>query len=88
MYGARRLPSCGEGLEIVHDSAKAYSEVVAETAALELAYIVDRFHKGKLSFAVNDVLKYWDANEYVLERHRTDELISLRIRCVIQDGGG
>ena len=66
-----------EDLEVVHDSAKAYAEVVAETASLELAYIIDRFHNGKLSFAVNDVLKYWDEDEYVLERHRTDELISL-----------
>ncbi len=50
-----------EDLEIVHDSAKAYAEVVAETASLELAYIVDRFHRGKLSSAVErrvEVLGY------------------------------
>jgi hypothetical protein len=76
-----------EDLEVVHDSAKAYAEVVSETASLELAYIVDRFHNGKLTFAVNDVLKYWDQNEYILERHRTDEAIFLRILCVKQDGG-
>jgi hypothetical protein len=57
-----------EDLEVVHDNAKAYAEVVAETASLELAYIIDRFHNGKLSFAVEDVLKFWNESEYVLER--------------------
>ena len=76
-----------EDLEVVHDSAKAYAEVVAETARLELAYIVDRFHNGKLSFAVNDVMKYWNEHEYVLERNRTEEVISLRVLRVNQDRG-
>ncbi|MBC8870446.1 MAG: hypothetical protein H8E44_13575 [Planctomycetes bacterium] len=74
-----------EELEVVHDSAKAYAEVVAETAWLELAYIIDRFHNGKLSFAVIDVMKYWNENEYVLERHRTEEVIFFRVLRVNQD---
>ncbi len=77
-----------EDLEVVHDSAKAYANVIAETALLELGYIVDRYHNGKLIFAVNDGLKYWDSDKCVLERNRNDELISLRIRCMSEDGGG
>ena len=68
-----------EDLELVHDSAKAYAEVIAETARLELAYIIDRFHDGKLSLAINDVTKYWNENEYLLERHRSEEAIFLRV---------
>ena len=53
----------------------------------ELAYIVDRFHNGKLSFVVNDVMKYWNEDEFVLERNRTEEVISLRVLRVNQDSG-
>jgi hypothetical protein len=66
-------------LEAVHDNAKAYSEIVAERAKWELGYIIDRFHQGRLSLAVSDVMKYWDENEYVLERQQTDECIRLRV---------
>ena len=76
-----------EDLEVVHDNAKAYADVVTETARLELAYIIDRFHNGTLSSAVNDVMKYWNENEYVLERHQTEEAIVLRVLCVKQDRG-
>jgi hypothetical protein len=76
-----------EDLELVHDSAKAYAEVVAETAWLELAYIIDRFHHGKLSLAINDVMKYW-YEEYVLERHRCEEAIFLRVLRVNEECGG
>jgi hypothetical protein len=43
---------------VVHDSARAYADVVAETGWLELAYIIDRFHIGKLNVAVGDVMNY------------------------------
>ena len=76
-----------EDLEVVHDNARAYADVVAETAWLELAYIIDRFHNGTLSFAVNDVMKYWNENEYVLERHQTEEAILLRVVRVNPDRG-
>jgi hypothetical protein len=68
-----------EDLEVVHDRAKAYTEVVAEKASLELAHIIDRFHNGKRSFAVGDVMRYWN-DEYFLERDQTEEVICLRIR--------
>jgi hypothetical protein len=68
-----------ENLEVVLDSAKAHAQVVADTAKLELGYIIDRFHNGKLTLAVHDVMKYWDETKYVLERKRTDELITLRV---------
>lgn len=74
-----------EDLEVVHDSARAYAEVVTEKAMLELAYIIDRFHNGTLSLAVNDVMKYWNEKEYVLERHQTEEVIFLRVLRVNQD---
>ena len=74
-----------EDLEAVHDSAKAYADVIAETARLELAYVIDRFHGGRLSLAVNDVEKYWNENEYVLERRRSEEMVSLYVRCLNQD---
>ena len=73
---------------MAHDSAKAYTEVIAETAWLELAYIIDRFHIGKLNVAVSDVMNYWNENEYVLERQRTDDAIMLRVLRVNQDGDG
>jgi len=76
-----------EDLEVVHDSAKAYAEVVAQTAQLELGYIIDRFHNGKLSFAVKDVMKYWNENEYVLERNRTEDVVSLCVLRVNQNRG-
>lgn len=76
-----------ENLELVHDSAKAHAEVVADTAMLELGYIIDRFHNGKLTFAVHDVMKYWDDTKYVLERERTDKLITLRVLRVDRDRG-
>lgn len=74
-----------EDLEAVHDSAKAHADVIAETARLELAYLIDRFHGGRLSLAVNDVEKYWNENKYVLERRRSEEMVSLRVRCLNQD---
>ena len=77
-----------EDLEVVHDSARAYADVVAETAWLELAYIIDRFHNGKLTVAVSDMMPYWNENEYVLERQRTDDAIMLRVLRVNQDGDG
>lgn len=61
---------------------------VAETAWLELAYIIDRFHNGKLTVAVSDMMPYWNENEYVLERRRTDDAIILRVLRVNQDGDG
>lgn len=76
-----------EDLEVIHDSAKAYAEVIAETANLELVYIVDRFHDGTLSLAVNDVLAYWDEREFILERNRTDDVITLRVLGVNQGQG-
>jgi len=74
-----------ENLEVVHDSAKAFSEVVADTALLELGYIIDRFHNGKVTLAVQDVMKYWDEREYMLQRDRTDEMIALRVLRVNRD---
>jgi hypothetical protein len=50
-------------------------------------YIIDRFHNGTLSFAVNDVMKYWNENEYVLQRHQTEETIFLRVVRVNPDRG-
>ncbi len=76
-----------ENLEVLHDSAKAFSEVVADTATLELGYIIDRFHNGKVALAVHDVMKYWDEREYMLERDRTDEMIALRVLRVNRDRG-
>jgi hypothetical protein len=76
-----------ENLEVVLGSAKAHAQVVADTAKLELGYIIDRFHNGKLTLAVHDVMKYWDETKYVLERERTDELITLRVLPVTRDRG-
>jgi len=75
-----------EDLEVVHDSAKASADVVSDTAALELAYIIDRFHGGRLSFTVHNAMDYWNEDRYVLERHRTDNEITLRVYCVSEDG--
>ncbi len=43
--------------------------VVAETASLELAYIIDRFHNGKLSFAVR-VLRGVKGDQSSIKRRR------------------
>jgi hypothetical protein len=77
-----------EDLEVVHDNARAYADVVAETAWLELGYVIDRFHDGRLSSAVHDVMKYWNEKEYVLQRHQTEEAIFLRVLRVNQERAG
>jgi len=74
-----------EDLEVIHDNARAYADVVAERASLELAYIIDRFHNGTLTFAVNDLMRYWNEEEYVLQRHQTEEAVLLRVLRVNQE---
>lgn len=77
-----------EDLEIVHDSATASADVVSDIALFELAYIIDRFHNGRLSFAASDALDYWNTDWYDLERCRDDDVITLRIRRVDEDCDG
>ena len=44
-------------------------------------------NNGTLSFSVNEAMKYWNENEYVLERHQTEEAIFLRVVRVNPDHG-
>jgi hypothetical protein len=41
-------------LESIHERAQAHPEVTSATANLELAYIVDEQHQGKLTFSLNE----------------------------------
>lgn len=69
-----------EDLEVVHDNAKATADVRSDTAALELAYIIDRFHDGRLSFTVHKVMDYWDTDRYLETAANALRLITATLR--------
>jgi hypothetical protein len=62
-----------ETLELVHESAHAHSDVRSATAELELAYIVDRHHNGKLTFALSDLMDWSQRHEDDTRRDRSED---------------
>ena len=68
-----------ETLEFIHDSAHAHSDVTSTTADLELAYIVDRHHNGKLTFKLNDLMDWSQQHEQDIQRSRNEDAITIWI---------
>ena len=66
-----------EELESIHQSAQAHSEVTSATANLELAYIVDKQHQGKLTFSLNDLLDWSQEHEQNIRRSRSEDTIAI-----------
>jgi hypothetical protein len=65
-----------ETLELVHESAHAHSDVRSATAELELAYIVDWHHNGKLAFSLEDLMDWCHQHEDDIRRNRSEDGIA------------
>ncbi len=68
-----------EELESIHESAHAHSDVTSTTANLELAYIVDKQHHGKLTFSLNDLMDWSQEHEQNIRRSRDGDTIAIWI---------
>jgi hypothetical protein len=68
-----------DALELVHESAKARAEVASTTADLQLAYLVDQHHDGRLTYSLDDVMDWSEAYDQKIHRTRNKDSISIRI---------
>lgn len=68
-----------ETLQFIHESAHAHSDVLSTTADLELAYIVDNRHDGKLTFSLEDLMDWSEQNEQNIHRRRDEDTIEIWI---------
>lgn len=68
-----------ETLEYIHECAHAHSDVRSTTADLELGYIVDRHHNGKLTFSLTDLMNWSEQHEQDMRRSRNEDTITIWI---------
>lgn len=66
-----------EELDTIHESAHAHSEVSSATANLELAYIVDKQHDGRLAFSLDDLMDWTEEHEQNIRRSRNEDTIAM-----------
>lgn len=65
-----------EALEVIHECAHAHAEVTSLVTELELAYIVDMHHGGKLTFSLEALLD-WELIGQQLRRSRNDDATAI-----------
>ena len=68
-----------ETLEFIHESAHAHSDVRSTTAEFELAYVVDKYHNGKLTVSLNDLMDWSQQHEQDTRRSRNEDAITIWI---------
>ena len=68
-----------ETLDVIHDSARAHSDVASTTAEFELAYIVDKHHNGTLIFSLNDLMDWSEQHEQHVQRSRNEDAVTIWI---------
>ena len=68
-----------ETLELIYESARAHSDVASTTADLELAYIVDKHHDGKLTYSLDDLMDWSEQHDRDIHRSRNGGAIAIWI---------
>lgn len=68
-----------ETLELIHESAHAHADVASTTADLELAYLVDQYHNGKLTYSLEDLMDWSEEHEQDIQRSRNEDAITVWI---------